>query len=160
MGRRFTGTVEPLCPVSVDDVVGWLLDIPYLDWPQQHRIDDALRPAMVNDPAWHGFGVHTNLLVAELLEHFPGCTDRNRMLSVVMPGHVIPAHRDLQGPRWVTRLHVPLLTSERASLRYHTEDYHLAVGLAYQVNTERLHEITNDGADPRVHFMFDIDEIG
>lgn len=137
----------------------WLLPLPLDRWPQQHRVDEQLRPAMVNDPEWYDFGSRTFAVVNELLEKLPGSgptQDYNRMLSCVMPGHSIDRHRDEQEPGWLTRVHVPLTTNPHAVTVVEGVRYHLEVGRAYTVDTRREHAVRNDGGCPRIHFMFDV----
>jgi len=83
-----------LAAVDVADLVAWISGIDFAQWPQQHRVDDQIRPAMVNDLAWHGFGERTDAFVREALEcvaaYVPlklNLLAYNRMLAVVMPGH-------------------------------------------------------------------------
>jgi aspartyl/asparaginyl beta-hydroxylase len=80
----------------------------------------------------------------------------NRMLSVVMPNHVIDPHVDAQPLEWITRVHVPLVTNEQAVTITNNKRYHLEVGKAYLVNTRIEHAVRNDGTTPRIHFMFDV----
>jgi hypothetical protein len=154
---RYTGTCELLCDIDVGSLVSWIADIPYEDWPQQHRLSDGkLRPAMACDQQWHGFASVTDPLVADLMARFPGCIADTRMLSAVMPGHSIASHRDAQGSAWRCRVHVPLLTNSLSSFMVGGVNNHLEPGKAYLVNTEAEHAVTNDGQTPRVHFMFDV----
>lgn len=153
---RYDGTVEIWAPVDTTAVRAWITAIPFTDWPQQAPVDGSLRPAMVNDPAWHDFGRVTDPLVAHLLRHFPGCRSQNRMLSVVLPGHSIPVHTDTQAPDWVCRLHVPLTTGPGATILMPDGRHHLHPGWAYRMNTEVPHGITNAGDTPRIHFMVDV----
>ena len=147
-----------LADVDVTALAAWIGAIDFADWPQQDRLADGqLRPAMVSDLNWHGFGLMTEVLVQACLSYFPeGCMSRERMLSVVMPGHDIPAHTDQQNARWIARIHVPLLTNDRAVFVVDGIPYPLEVGKAYQVDPRRHHAIRNDGATPRVHFIFDV----
>jgi len=167
--------VRPLArvdPERLAAIIVWLESLPFDRWPQQHRLADGqIRPAMVNDPEWYGFGARTFALVnelleamrnaasGELLEALPGTgpvVDSNRMLSCVMPGHSIPEHADEQEPAWLTRVHVPLTTNDRAVFVAAGLEHHLEVGWAYLVDTRVPHAIRNDGPTPRVHFMFDV----
>lgn len=125
-------------------MAAWIAAIPLADWPQQHRIDEQLRPAMVTDPAWHGFMEISD----PIIEHF-GKTGW-RALSCVMPRHSIPQHCD-EAP-CAYRAHVPLLTNSRATFN----GEHLAAGFAYAIDPRVPHEIRNDGVTPRIHFMFDV----
>lgn len=150
-------SVTALARVDVAEVLAWISAIDFAEWPQQHRVDAQLRPAMVNDLAWQGFGARTDTLVAELLAHLPaGARDCNRMLSVVMPGHSIEAHCDVQPSEWITRVHVPLTTNDRATIVIGGQSHHLEVGMAYLVDTRIEHAVRNDGNTPRIHFMFDV----
>lgn len=131
-------------------IAEWITAIPFEDWPQQTHLEDKkIRPAMVTDLGWHGFGDVTEPLVRKIADK-----DYRRMLSVIMPGHVIPAHRDVQDH--VTRVHVPITTNEQAKVHFGNESFHMQVGTAYLFNTEELHTIRNDGETPRIHLMFDI----
>lgn len=150
--------MTPLCGVDVAGLVSWIGGIGFADWPQQRPIDGLLRPAMVTDPEWHGFKSKVDPLVSELMKWFPDCTEDTRMLSVVMPGHSIEEHVDLQAPNWVCRVHVPLLTNPLSTFVVSGKPYWLEVGTAYKVNTLEKHSVTNDGPLPRIHFMFDIRE--
>src|SRR2546422_827410 len=98
---RFCGVCEPLDTVSVAELVAWIRAIDFVDWPQQSKLADGkLRPAMINDPAWHDFGVKAAPVVSRLMGQFPGCAASNPMLSAVMPGHRIEPHVDAQAPDW------------------------------------------------------------
>lgn len=133
-------------PVAYEALAAWIAGIPFEDWPQQNRIDALLRPAMVTDLAWHGFGALSDPLVRSF-----GRTQQ-RMLSCVMPGHDIPLHRDEQPADFLYRVHVPLLTNARATFN----GEHLPRGFAYAIDTREPHEVRNDGTTPRTHFMFDV----
>ena len=157
MPKRFAGTCEPLCAVSVVALVQWISAIPFPDRPQQRRLDDGgIRPAMVSDPAWHGYGAVTDPVVAAILPHFPGCFANTRLLSVVMPGHAIEPHCDQQPPHWICRVHVPLTANDQSRFIVGGVAHVLRPGMAYRVNTEAVHSVENDGDTPRIHFMMDI----
>lgn len=154
---RFTGTCEKLADVNIDSLVAWVIAIPFEDWHQQARLADGLiRPMMMTDLDWHDFGLHTDAVVAKLMEHFPGCSAYQRMLSVVMPGHSIAPHRDEQRPSWLCRIHVPLTSNRHSKFIVEGDGHKLTPGSAYRVNTEAVHAVTNDGDTPRTHFMFDV----
>ena len=155
---RFEGTVQRLDRVDVRDVVRWVSGIPWEAWPQQDRLaDGAIRPAMVNDLRWQGFGAETLAMVLAVQALMPvGLRPGQRLLSVVMPGHSIPAHVDRQAPDWFGRVHVPLMTDPASAFVVDGWPHHLDVGWAYVVNTLREHSVTNAGGIlPRVHFMVD-----
>lgn len=145
---RLASPVSSLGPVDIGELVAWISAIDFAEWPQQ----EAGRPAMVSDPAWYGFGRVTDKLV----ESLSNGRDYQRMLSVVLPGHCIPTHRDLQNPDWCGRVHVPLTSNAQSKFIVGGIEYWLEPGMAYLVDTEVEHSVTNDGATPRIHFMFDL----
>lgn len=109
--RRFTGACELLGAVDVAPMVEWITAIPFEAWPQQNKPGAELKPAMVTDLAWNGFGAASDPIVAAAMEHFPDCRAYQRMLSVVMPGHAIAPHRDEQAAYWLCRVHAPLVSN-------------------------------------------------
>jgi aspartyl/asparaginyl beta-hydroxylase (cupin superfamily) len=138
-------------------MAAWIAAIPFEAWPQQRRLADGLiRPSMVTDPAWFGFGKQAEPIVSALLEHYPGCAAYQQMLSAVMPGHHIAPHRDLQAPYWLTRVHVPLMTNDRSLFIVDGKPIHMEIGRAYEVDTLAIHSVENGGDCPRIHFMFDV----
>ena len=144
-----------LSMVDVRGAVEWIEHIPFTDWPQQHRLDDGnIRPAMVKDVGWYGFGEVVQPMIDALSA--PGTHADNLMLSAVMPGHSIPAHADVRAAHALYRIHVPLLTNAKACFIIEGQPYQLKVGRAYRINTEAEHSVVNDGVTPRVHFMFDL----
>ena len=156
---RFTGTVERLGPVEIAAPKTWITGIPFEAWPQQRRLSDGrVRPAMINDPGWHDFAVRTDALVSHLHGYLPhGLRGGLRMLSVLMPGHEILPHVDRQDRRWYARIHVPLTTDPASVFIVGGVAHHLDVGIAYLVNTEVEHSVSNlHGRVPRIHFMVDV----
>ena len=146
--------MSPFAAVDVAGLVEWIGGIPWTDWPQQSLRE--LKPAMVTDLGWHGFGERTDAVVAGLMTRFLGCESHQRMLSVVMPGHTIEPHRDEQAPAWKTRVHVPLLTNDRALFITDDDMGVMRLGHAYLVDTRVMHAVHNGGDTPRVHLMFDV----
>lgn len=111
---------------------------------------------MVTDIEWHNFGSLTDGAVSWLMARFDGYVAYQRMLSVVMPGHSIPAHVDEQGKRWLCRVHVPLMSNEKSRFLVEGVPHEMKPGVAYRVDTRKEHAVTNDGDTPRIHFMFDV----
>lgn len=148
--------IEPLCCVDVTAVARWIAAIPFTAWPQQTLVPGE-RPAMVNDLAWHGFGVVTDALVAEVMAyHGPGRRAVTRMLSVVLPGAEIEPHRDPVAPTWLTRVHVPIAGDAGAMFELGGTEYHLELGRAYTVDIRQIHSVRNAGRIPRIHLMWDV----
>lgn len=150
--------VKELCEVDVSALIEWVRKIPFEEWPQQHRVHpDRIRPAMATKLPWYGFGRETDSLVAELMQrHFSGYASNNRMLSVVMPDEGIEPHSDNPSSDWRVRVHVPLVTNDKAIFFVEGAAFHMTAGRAYLVNVRQRHEIKNDGPTPRIHFMFDV----
>jgi aspartyl/asparaginyl beta-hydroxylase (cupin superfamily) len=143
--------------LNVSGLVDWITLIDFEDWPQQHRIDHQLRPAMVNDLEWNRFGIETDDLVQDLmLRHFTNAEAFNRMLSVVMPHHWVGRHTDAQQPNWLHRVHVPLATNNASFMFVGELQHNLSVGSAYLIDTTVAHAVSNNGETPRIHFMFDV----
>jgi hypothetical protein len=149
---RYSGTIEEICSVDATQMADWIKAIPYEEWPQQSKTE--LKPAMVNDLGWHGFGWKGFDVVYGL--GFKATEVHNLLLSVVMPGHSIDPHRDGQDNKWLYRVHVPLLTNDKAVTIMGDIRHKMAIGKAYKMNTMRTHAVENCGDTPRVHFMFDI----
>jgi hypothetical protein len=166
-----SGPVIPFAPAAIADLVEWVRSIPFELWPQQRRVDSQLRPAMVNDGAWWGMAQRTNELVSTLMAQLrlsrwaadgfvrsAAPQSYQRMLSVVMPGHSIPAHADRQEPGWLCRVHVPLLSNERSVFQVGGVVHVMRPGTAYLVDVTQVHAVENRGETPRIHFMFDVRE--
>lgn len=154
--KRCRGEPLPLDASRLRRVIEWIKAIPYEAWPQQTRLPDGLiRPAMVTDQAWQSFGEVTADLVRGATPD-GAFRERNRLLSVVMPGALIEPHTDELGADWHTRMHVPLLTNPDAMFISGDAVHRMAAGFAYEINTRERHAVWNAGATPRVHLMFDL----
>lgn len=143
-----------LSAVDISQMKAWIQAIAFEDWPQQHRLEDGrIRPAMVNMSDWHGFKGVSDPIVEVL--GFSG-RDYNRMLSVVMPAHRIEPHSDVQEDHWAFRVHVPLTSNSDSVFLVGGVPCALRPGFAYAVDTTIEHAVENNGATPRIHFMFDV----
>ena len=141
--------------VELQKVIKWINLIDFTEWPQQSRLADGqIRPAMVHGD-WHDFQEVTEPLVKSIMQHITGIPAK-RMMSVVMPGHSIEPHTDLQADNWLTRIHVPLTTNDQSIFYIEGQPNHFEVGKAYYVDTRIEHAIENKGTTPRIHFMLDI----
>lgn len=154
---RFTGTVAELMAIDVSSIASWIASIPFSEWHQQHPTrKNQLRPAMMTDLSWHGFGGATQNAIDDVMLLFPGCSESQRMLSVVMPSDTIPTHVDEQNARWICRVHIPILADHNSIFIVDGKSYTLEPGLVYLVNTLRQHGVENTGSAPRIHLMFDV----
>jgi hypothetical protein len=150
----WNGTCSKFVIVDASRMADWISAIPFKEWPQQHPVDNQLRPAMVSDPKWHDFGFEAMVFLADNPCYFSPRIG-NMMLSVVMPGHRIEPHQDVMEATWVCRVHIPLVTNPAAKFIIEGHEYRLRYGSAYKVNISREHSVMNDGAIPRIHFMYD-----
>ena len=156
---RFNGTCEFLAKLDQSEVmavVQWITAIPLTDWPQQGNSTQPLRPAMPSNAQWFDFEKSTQHLVDEVLRYFPTGIPLQRMLGCIMPGHSIPTHKDYQCEQWLCRVHIPLITNDKAVMEMDDGAHHMQVGNCYRINTEANHALRNDGDTPRIHFMFDV----
>lgn len=155
LSARFEGRVERLVDVEVASLASWIAEVEMRDWPQQRT--DELRPAMISDLGWRGFGTRVAPVVERVVALFaPGARVDTFQLSAVLPGHSIPPHLDEQPESWLARVHVPLLTNAESFFVVEDERFAMPIGAAYRVNTLRRHAVENRGTTPRVHFMFDV----
>jgi len=145
-------TIEELGAVDASDMIHWIKLIDLEDWPQQSRTE--LKPAMVSNLEWREFGTMMWPIVQEL--GFNSANTYQHMLSVVMPGHDIPPHKDQQADYWKFRVHVPLLGNKESFTVMDDGKHFMEVGKAYKVNVKATHSVYNDGKTPRIHFMFDV----
>jgi len=155
----WTGTCEWIGDADCGGMIAWIRGISFSQWPQQHKIDHQLRPAMVQDTEWHGFRDQYRPIIDEFervnQRSLPaGFRTTNPMLSVVMPGHEILPHRDVLADNWICRIHIPL-TYSKAVFIIGGEEHRMLPGSAYRVNISRIHAVYNYGPTPRIHFMFD-----
>lgn len=157
--RHFVARAESKLE-GLEPYINWISAIDFAEWPQQHRLQDGkIRPAMVTDLGWHDFGAVVDGIVPPIMAHklFRGrAVAYQPMLSVVMPGHSIPSHLDVQIPEWITRVHIPLMTNPDAKLIIDNTEHHLELGYDYLVDVREEHAVVNRGETPRIHFMFDV----
>lgn len=149
--------MTPFAVLDIARVAGWVRNRRFEDWPQQQRLADGQpRPAMITDLAWNGFGEATEAIARAALRVFEGCHECWRAISVVMPGHSIPTHRDDQPDEWLCRVHVPIMTNDQALFIVNDAIHRLELGRAYQIDTRDPHSVVNAGNTPRVHLMIDV----
>ena len=81
------------------------------------------------------------------------------MLARLSAGHSIDLHRDGAGSNPRThKIHVPLITNEQAFFTFEDAAFHLARGVAYEVNNLTRHGGRNGGDNDRVHLIFEVFE--
>jgi hypothetical protein len=78
------------------------------------------------------------------------------MLARLAAGYGIDRHVDGAGSNLYThKIHIPLQTSEKAVFQVNDRDFHLAEGIAYEVNNLSPHAAFNGGEIDRIHLIFE-----
>lgn len=78
------------------------------------------------------------------------------MLAKLLPQSSIALHTDAsQSAEVPHKIHIPLQTSEGVVMNFADENYHLAVGFAYEVNNRIQHGASNSSSNDRIHLIFD-----
>ena len=78
------------------------------------------------------------------------------MLARMAPGGVIHPHRDTnRAAKWPHKIHVPLVTNDQVTFFVDGVGYRFAEGEAVEVNNMAIHAVTNDGAEDRIHLIFE-----
>lgn len=81
------------------------------------------------------------------------------MLARLLAGHRIDPHSDGAGSNErCHKVHVPLISNAQTRFFVDGEAFHLQVGRAYEVNNLASHGASNQGAEPRIHFIFEVFE--
>lgn len=106
-----------------------------------------------------------DLLVAEtapLVQHITqniyrkGGAVLRAMVASMPPGAVIPPHYDKHPTFAIAhRVHIPLQTNEDVVFKIDDIRHKFDVGQAYEINNLKRHEVSNEGSEDRIHFIFD-----
>ena len=159
-------------PIDTSQILNWY-NTPYpietwpvisrQPWPAAQRAKmippyplENIRMAAVDDWTWNGLIHHCQPIVERLMVHFPDCQWHKPWLSACMPGYGVGFHEDRQPENFVTRIHCPVITNDRARMNVSGMRYWPKVGMSYQIDTRKQHGIQNDGKQPRIHFIFDV----
>ena len=90
-----------------------------------------------------------------IIDTLPGV--KQMTIIVHAPGTVLPFHKDEEEEleeHW--KIHIPIETNEHSLFQYEDEEFVLAVGHAYLVNTSLTHGTDNQGLTERAHLIFKI----
>lgn len=83
------------------------------------------------------------------------------MLARLAANAVIDRHVDGAGSNLHThKIHVPLQTSPRSLMFIRDVPFHLAEGVAYEVNNLAPHSVENTGETDRIHLIFEVFDEG
>lgn len=78
-------------------------------------------------------------------------------VATLVPGVELGWHRD---PQWFhdnsVRLHVPVITNENCWQLWENEEFHMMVGMLYELNNRVLHSARNSGDQDRTHLILDL----
>ncbi|ARN74516.1 aspartyl/asparaginyl beta-hydroxylase domain-containing protein [Oceanicoccus sagamiensis] len=96
----------------------------------------------------------------ELLDNFKCPHGRIRIMKL-MPGTIIREHRDTFNEVsdyafGQVRLHIPIVTNDKVIFTVNGTNYHLSEGRLHYVNFTKKHYVKNDGTEPRVHLVLDL----
>lgn len=138
-----------LCEVDTAPLLAWLSEP--RGWPVQRMGQPQRLPAPME----------AETIITTVLRQFPGATYRQHYacLSRVAPGQGHGYHQDSQGPDWITRVHVPVVTNADCWFMFAEHDgvkVHFEAGKAYSFDTLQPHAFGNDGTTERVHLLFDV----
>lgn len=80
-----------------------------------------------------------------------------RVMLARMPagGRILPHQDTNNAARWPHKIHVPILTNDKVAFRIGDTEYHFPEGEAVEVDNMGVHAVRNDGADDRIHLIFE-----
>jgi hypothetical protein len=118
----------------------------YYSTPLWPAWQDALLPVLEEASAPYGFArpIYPKVMLARLAANA-----------------VIDRHVDGGGSNLYThKIHVPLQTSPESRMFIHDLPFHLAEGVAYEVNNLAPHSVENTGETDRIHLIFELFDEG
>ncbi len=122
----------------VSDVADWRgsYDLPiWNEW--RERIEPLMRKA--TEPYGYTRGAYPRIMLARMA-----------------PGGVIHPHVDAnRSAAWPHKIHIPIQTNPGVEFYVEPNTYHLEEGQAYEVNNRGPHAVKNNGAEPRIHLIFE-----
>jgi hypothetical protein len=79
------------------------------------------------------------------------------MLARLAAAGKIDPHSDIGVSNHLAhKIHVPLVTNDRVWFQVGTETFRLEAGKAYELNNIQVHSVVNDGAEDRIHLVFEL----
>ena len=137
-----------LCPVDISPLRRWLQTGPPR-WP----------PVVGNEPNSVAVPDEAQPIIEAVCQFLgPNVGCNVSMISRLVPGVRYRYHSDGQPSNWITRVHVPILTSPKAWFAWEEqkgERVYMEAGWAYSFNTIKAHSYGNEGDSDRVHLIFD-----
>ena len=77
------------------------------------------------------------------------------MFARVPAGGDISGHYDGEASHYIHKIHVPLITNDKALFRVGRKEMHLPAGEIFEVNNKRVHAVKNGGTTDRIHLIFE-----
>ncbi len=122
------------------------------------EIDDWPRIVVQREAGWeHLADVAMPLIDDVVRAHYqPGGALVRAVVARLGPGARIMPHTDSH-PSFHRghRLHIPLATNPRVRFTIAGKPYTLREGRAYEINNQEPHSVMNNGAEGRIHLIFD-----
>jgi hypothetical protein len=79
------------------------------------------------------------------------------MLARLSAGGKIDPHSDIGVSNHLAhKIHVPLVTNGGVWFRVGAEKFRLDAGMAYELNNIQVHSVVNEGAEDRIHLVFEL----
>jgi len=96
----------------------------------------------------------------EILDNFKCPHGRVRIMKL-MPGTIIRKHRDTYDEVsdlafGQVRLHIPIITNDKVIFTVGGKNYYLVEGRLQYINFTKAHYVRNDGDQPRIHLVLDL----
>jgi len=81
----------------------------------------------------------------------------SKLIIVKVPGNsVVKPHIDRWIDRKCHRVHVPLVTNEKAIVTVGGVDYHMGIGWSWDFDLFTKHSVRNDLDEDRIHLLIDV----
>lgn len=107
---------------------------------------------------WEAMAVPAQRIMDQIIEtsYRPGGVVIRAMAAALLPGGVIPSHRDGH-PSFALahRIHVPLVTNDKVDFIVSAQRQEMKPGMAYEISNLDMHAVANLGDASRIHFIFD-----
>lgn len=86
---------------------------------------------------------------------YTDCRFPRVMFARLPAGGEITGHSDGEASHYIHKIHVPLITNDKARFRVGRQEMHMPVGEMFEVNNKRIHAASNDGTTDRIHLIFE-----
>jgi len=77
------------------------------------------------------------------------------MFARLPAGGQISSHSDGEASHYIHKIHVPLVTNSETIFHVGDKSMQMPVGEIIEVNNKRLHSVSNDGDQDRIHLIFE-----